>query len=392
MNSKWTQILTEVGAFKCLDKVKDQDISPKKEDVFKAFEYTPYDNVKVVLIGQDPYPSKLNAMGLSFSIPKGVKLTDSLKNIYKCLDQKSTNGDLTCWTKRGILLLNAYLTTLEGKSKAHKEEWKKFLPSLLPKLPKNAVIILLGNDAQSYEKYCDGRKVLKWGHPSTLNRYNSTDNPQNFKYCTCFKEANNLTGIDFSVEDNEQFPDEQFINELSVEEQPIVKQSILEQSKYILFTDGGATGNGKSKAKGSYAWCLMDADKELAEGSGLIEKKVIGEEVILPSNNRGEMTAILLGLQKAIDMGLKQVVVISDSEYSIKSCTVWCDKWIKENKLEGKKNLDLVFDIRDKLTKIDATFKHINSHTTQPKIGSHEYFEWYYNDKVDKMCAELLKK
>ena len=156
-------------------------VLPNPDLVFAAFNHFSLEELKVVIIGQDPYLNEEQAMGLSFSVPEGVKLPPSLKNVYKCIDNTcNTNmdfskGDLTKWAKQGVLLLNTTLTLFEKKSNSHKKIWKGFSLDLLKYISDNTsgvVFLLWGNDARKLKSTIDIEKhhILEHTHPSPLSR------------------------------------------------------------------------------------------------------------------------------------------------------------------------------------------------------------------------------
>lgn len=185
---------------------KGNEIFPKEENVFNAFNTTPFNKVKVIIIGQDPYHSygEINgekiphAHGLSFSVPTETnKIPPSLKNIFKELNQDlgfeiPTHGDLTSWAKQGVLLLNATLTVRVHEAGSHqKKGWETFTNSVIKKisLQKEGVIFLLwGKFAQQKEALINTKKhhVLKAAHPSPFSAYNG------FYGCKHFSETNKL--------------------------------------------------------------------------------------------------------------------------------------------------------------------------------------------------------
>ena len=154
-----------------------QTIYPARRLMFNAFELTPVEDVKVVIIGQDPYHQPHQAMGLSFSVPTGVKLPPSLVNIYKEIEsdlgiKMRNDGDLTYLAKQGVLLINAYLSVREGQPLSHHiEEYDLFMLDLmkyLDQLDQPIVFMLWGNFAQKYQKFVANpeRLILKSVHPS----------------------------------------------------------------------------------------------------------------------------------------------------------------------------------------------------------------------------------
>lgn len=156
-------------------------VFPPSNLIFNAFNLTPFDKVKVVILGQDPYHGDNQAMGLSFSVPKGVKIPPSLINIYKEIYDdlgisEPNSGDLTYWAKQGVLLLNASLSVEKGKPNSHKDfGWHLFSDAVIKKISdeKNGVIFLLwGNFAKNKANLIDQNRhfILTAPHPSPLAR------------------------------------------------------------------------------------------------------------------------------------------------------------------------------------------------------------------------------
>ena len=172
-------------------------IFPAGNNIFNAFNQTTFENVKVVLLGQDPYHGIGQAMGLSFSVPKGVKPPPSLVNIFKELKSDiglpiPTHGDLTPWAKQGVLLLNAVLTVRENEPASHaKIGWMHFTDAVIKKISdekKGIVFLLWGKFAEQKQILIDETKhfVLKAAHPSPF----SAD--KGFFGCKHFSKTNEL--------------------------------------------------------------------------------------------------------------------------------------------------------------------------------------------------------
>ena len=165
--------------------------------IFNAFDKTPFDKVKVVLLGQDPYHNPNQAMGLSFSVPNGMKIPPSLQNIYKELNSDiglpiSKSGNLTNWATQGVLLLNSILTVRANEPASHsKIGWMHFTDAIIKKISeqkKGIVFLLWGNFAQQKQVLIDETKhhVLKAPHPSPF----SVD--RGFFGCKHFSRTNEL--------------------------------------------------------------------------------------------------------------------------------------------------------------------------------------------------------
>ncbi|XAK02065.1 uracil-DNA glycosylase [Campylobacter coli] len=171
-------------------------IYPPANLTFNAFNLTPLDELKIVLLGQDPYHQPNQAMGLSFSVPYGVKIPPSLLNIYKELKtdldiEPSKSGDLSSWAKQGILLLNSILSVEAGKPASHSSwGWQEFSDAVISKLSleKSGLIFMLwGNYAKSKKTLIDTNKhfILEAAHPSPLAR-------TGFLGCKHFSKANEI--------------------------------------------------------------------------------------------------------------------------------------------------------------------------------------------------------
>jgi uracil-DNA glycosylase len=191
LDPSWQNKLTDTLSQPYFDSLKKnlakaystEDIWPKKENIFKALNLCPIDSVKVVILGQDPYPTAGHAHGLSFSVPSSVRtLPKSLKNIYKELVddlalEMPQSGDLSQWAAQGVLLLNTVLTVKAGAANSHKNlGWQTFTDEVIRAVSKNlngVVFILWGAPAQAKEGLIDTAKhhVLKAPHPSPLSSY-----------------------------------------------------------------------------------------------------------------------------------------------------------------------------------------------------------------------------
>ena len=157
-------------------------VYPDAKNIFKAFELTPFDDVKIVIIGQDPYHGPNQAHGLCFSVPETEKIPPSLVNIYKEIETETgkkmpSNGNLVRWAKQGVLLLNATLTVQAHQAGSHHGfGWDIFTDAVIKKISdekENIVFLLWGSPAQKKGKVIDRNKhlVLESPHPSPLSAY-----------------------------------------------------------------------------------------------------------------------------------------------------------------------------------------------------------------------------
>jgi len=193
LNSNYFQVIISALA---IDR-KSHTIFPTNDLIFNALNLTRPSNIKVVILGQDPYHGKGQAHGLSFSVPNGVKIPPSLRNIFKELQSdlnhsKSCNGNLESWSKQGILLLNSTLTVKEKKAGSHQKlGWELFTDSIIKKISdknEGVVFLLWGAFAQKKSILIDARKhhILTTTHPSPFSAY------KGFLGCKHFSKTNKI--------------------------------------------------------------------------------------------------------------------------------------------------------------------------------------------------------
>jgi len=179
------------------DEYSKYTIYPTMENIFSALNYVKYDDVKVVIIGQDPYHEPNQAMGMSFSVPKNEKIPPSLVNIFKEIESDlgikcEQNGDLSRWARQGVLLLNSVLTVRRGQANSHKNiGWIEFTSSIIKKLnerEKPVIFVLWGGNAKSLKPLITNKYhyVLEAAHPSPLSAYNG------FFGCKHFSKINQI--------------------------------------------------------------------------------------------------------------------------------------------------------------------------------------------------------
>ena len=182
---------------------------PSEDFIFNAFEHCHYHQVKIVLLGQDPYHGAGQAHGLSFSVPDGIKHPPSLVNVFKEVEHDlgipyPTSGNLERWAKQGVLLLNASLSVREGEAGSHqKKGWETLTDAVIQKLSENKeglVFLLWGGFAKQKAKFIDPKKhlILTAGHPSPLsaNRGYWFGN-KHFSQCNRYLKTNGKTPIDW---------------------------------------------------------------------------------------------------------------------------------------------------------------------------------------------------
>ncbi len=202
--------MKELKKFLIEEKKKGKTIYPKGDEIFAAFNATPFDKVKVVIIGQDPYHGPNQAHGLCFSVNKGISLPPSLKNIYNELQEdmgivQPQHGNLTSWAEQGVLLLNSVLTVEANKPASHHGKgWEYFTDkviSILNTEKKNLVFILWGSPAQKKAQMVDDQKhkIIKSVHPSPLSAYRGFFGSRPFSQTNEYLEKCKISPIDWNI-------------------------------------------------------------------------------------------------------------------------------------------------------------------------------------------------
>ncbi|MCD6090316.1 MAG: uracil-DNA glycosylase [Bacteroidales bacterium] len=194
-----------------VEEKKKSTIYPPSNQIFAAFDSTPFDQVKVIILGQDPYHDANQAHGLCFSVNAGIKHPPSLRNIFKEIESDlgipyPKSGCLTPWTKQGVLLINATLTVRAHQAGSHqKKGWEQFTDAVIKKLSEqklNLVFLLWGNFAISKSALIDQSKhhILTTVHPSPLSAHRGFLGSKHFSKTNLLLSQNGLAPIDWRVE------------------------------------------------------------------------------------------------------------------------------------------------------------------------------------------------
>ncbi len=215
ITKSWASVLKEEfdkPYFKTLQQFLEKeyssfDVYPPMENIFAALNLVKFEDVKVVIIGQDPYHEPGQAHGLAFSVQDGTEIPPSLVNIYKEIEADLgikclQSGDLTRWAKQGVLLLNTSLTVRRAQANSHRGQgWETFtnkIIQLLSKREKPMVFLLWGSNAQAFESVIGKQHlVLKAPHPSPLSAYRGFFGCKHFSKTNAFLTAHNQTPIDW---------------------------------------------------------------------------------------------------------------------------------------------------------------------------------------------------
>jgi len=394
VSDEWLEILDTKELDDVVKLIDAKNIVPPQSKIFEFARLTELNDVKVVILGQDPYPRAGDAHGLAFSCLTNVPA--SLKNVYKCLVKSKLiksvpyEGDLSYWAGQGVLLLNCALTTAVGEPGKHTKYWKYYTDGLIETIAKTAtdkkpvIFMLWGKDAKEKRNLLDGIDnvhVLEWAHPSPL-----AQQYQSFTDCDHFIEANNilrkykLSAIDW----NQTEPPSE-----------VEKGFDMNKKKQIIFTDGSCNPNKlipEAKAGYATAFVLGTLKDTILYGS-------IQNRPHYASNQRAEGYAIY----KAMEL-LKQhidewdeAVIVTDSDFWINTFLSYMPSWKRKGMdFTEKKNSDLTIPMWDLYTELnhlgkEIEFRHIRSHGKSgwgnKEEHSYEYFCYLQNQYVDELAS-----
>jgi len=217
IEKSWGQVMQEYFSSDNFHNLSDfirkeyisKKIYPKPQDIFKAFWLTPFDKVRVVILGQDPYHGPMQAEGLSFSVQPGVKVPPSLQNIYKEIEsdleikKDFTNGHLESWAKQGVFLLNAILTVVANSPASHQGKgWEEFTDEVIQTISdkkEHVVFILWGNFARSKKSLIDESKhlIIESPHPSPFSANSGFFGSKPFSKCNDYLEKHGEKKIEW---------------------------------------------------------------------------------------------------------------------------------------------------------------------------------------------------
>ena len=193
------------------EEYKNKTVFPERKNIYASLENTPFDKVKVVIIGQDPYHGEGEAHGFAFSVKPGIKIPPSLKNIYKELNAEydcyiPNNGYLMKWAEQGVLLLNAVLTVEKDKPASHQGKgWETFTDRVIEEIDKKdepVVFMLWGNFAKSKKELLNNKNhlVLESPHPSPFSARHGFFGNNHFKLTNEYLSKNGIEPIDWQIE------------------------------------------------------------------------------------------------------------------------------------------------------------------------------------------------
>lgn len=209
-NDTVTKQMTQLFGFLDAERAQGKQIYPPQASIFTAFDLTPFDAVKVVIIGQDPYHGAGQAHGLSFSVPQGVRIPPSLRNIFKELVSDigcpiPLHGNLESWARQGVLLLNSCLTVEDGKAGSHQKiGWEAFTDAAIRQLAithDHLVFILWGRKAAEKGNAIDASRhlIINAAHPSPLSAHNGFFGSRPFSRTNSYLQAHGKAAINWNI-------------------------------------------------------------------------------------------------------------------------------------------------------------------------------------------------
>lgn len=220
LGNKWDEILSEEFKkdyyLKLREFLKQEygryTVYPDMNNIFNSLKYADYDNIKAVIIGQDPYHEPNQAHGLAFSVLRGNPVPPSLKNIYKEIETDlgigaPNHGELTYWARQGVLLLNNALTVRKGQANSHRGKgWEQFTDAVISKVNEKdspVVYLLWGANAREKTRLINNPKhlILTAAHPSPLSAYNGFFGCRHFSKCNNFLSQNGVEPVDWRIPD-----------------------------------------------------------------------------------------------------------------------------------------------------------------------------------------------
>lgn len=384
-------------------------LSPQPGRIFEAFRYFAPEGAKVLLLGQDPYPT--GAQGLSFSIPAGWPLKASLLPVVKCLESHGLarvhynvqddpcsgrvySGDLTPWAVQGVLLLNAALTTRTQGRNTHPSAWKAFTQGFVRALSEEAanagrllICMLWGGSARSFAQcVLGGHPVYQWTHPSPLinNRLSGAARFENMPHFGDANQALRTAGV------------------RPIEWDPL--------GFTYAFTDGSCPRNGQPDAVASFAAYVMTGPLKGVRVRGRVEPRAYAlvdpadpakgfapaPEAATPTNNRGEYLAWCWLLLLMLRGGVRgRAEIISDCNLFIQTMEDWLPRRRQKGTAAQLANFDLVAIAEALLGAFRAQsagvrLTHIRSHQKKPPATDPRALAlWHGNDSVDKEAGAL---
>jgi len=371
-------------------------VAPSPPLILEPLRYGGPSDLHAVLIGQDPYPTPGDAQGLCFSVPRGVAIPASLKNVFGSVVRSGycrappSVGDLRPWAAQGVLMINAALTTRVGERGVHAQIWKPFIIAFITRLSQFRAndplhFMLWGNHAQSFGTIVGaavyGHHARTWSHPSPLSDNKQPDD-QKFINCDHFT----LTNADLTARGL----------------RPITWNNM---APIIAFTDGSCSKNGKPGARAGFAAIIVGCQfggtvirGELTPTSYTFVDDVVPamgiketSTLVAPSNNRGEYFGIIYALLALLNgKAIGPVEIVSDSKVCVGTLNDWLPTRLRKGTESELKNFDLVMiawslltELRAQATSVTLTWQEAHITSLPASATPRERLLWAGNRKAD---------
>ncbi len=436
LSNDWLDILDNSNLDDIFSVIDTNDITPKLQDIFNFARYTDVKDIKIVILGQDPYPTPDVAHGLAFSSIGTIEA--SVRNIFKSLlnfgfiESMPISGNLTGVAKNGVLLLNSALTTIPRNSGSHLKIWASYTNSIISRISNkvnNAIFMLWGKFAGSKINYIDSRcKVLQWVHPSPFNG-NEFISCDNFSIADKELKSRGDKGLheifkqlDYGIEEKEKEKekekktdvydtkhvdsddsdnDNDEKNEDDIIEKNYTKISSTQKwddidytKKIIIFTDGSCYPNKKDckESKAGYAASIYTLGITISGNLSMDKPR---------SNIRAEGFAIHESLKYLSTKRWKEIVIVTDSEFWKNMYEKFMPTWSKKNKpFDEYQNSDITIPMWKLYTNMkkegyDIKFVHVKSHNksglSSSAKDSFDYLCYIQNEYVDEYATYARK-
>lgn len=377
--------------------MRKETLRPDPLDIFAFCRYTSLRNIRVVIIGQDPYPNE-HACGLCFSstrgIPKSFTMIQKALIKQKCIPTTLDTADLRGWAYQGVLLLNTSFTTLNGETKTHSAAWQPYTDLILKRLVKylderpglfSTCWLLWGGDAQAKKHIIESNSpfgkniIMEWGHPSTMANHNKDEaDAGNFAKCDHFLRVVKITKQEWGF--------------------PLYWDAI--EQDVECFTDGSAKPNKTSPdARAGYAVVFSKGPLKglTIAGQSNNKTKAADGKPQYTNNIRAEGEALREAFRALLSLPSdmwETFKIVLDCEFYKNLLTSYIPGWLeKDQKFEEHKNPDLNTDLWKMYRKLIGSGKtiiieHMKSHKKKPdKKQSREYHLWFWNNYVDIVAS-----
>ncbi len=407
ISNDWISLLDNDELKSILPRIKNS--APEIDNIFEFARLTPLTEIKVVILGQDPYPKAGDAHGLAFS-SLSASIPASLRNIYKCLiahnliQEMPETADLSNWAKRGVLLLNCALTTEIGKRGAHTKLWERYINELIHTISYlyyeyngnvySPIFVLWGNDAKSKKKFINDRcRILEYIHPSPLNG-------NKFLTCPNFNEINSILA-EYKLDPIEWNPEIAYFdisNEIDEVDQTHERFKMTDKT-VVVFTDGSCNPNRTCpESVGGYAACFA-----LGKYTDVVLYGNINNRPEYATNNRAEGMAIWKTMEflKERETEWERLVFVTDSNFWIDMFEKYMPAWERsKTNFELKKNADMtepMWELYNYLSmRHSIEFLHVRAHNKSGWLNypedTYEYFCAITNEYVDDLAKYARKR